>query len=533
MFRTIRGKLLFLLLLFLVATSSLTFLLLSNTSRAETIATKIQLVGEMRSLSAMIGTYARGYQLTYDAKNYEGYTQTYQNFVHHIATLQKIMDSAEHITLLNAILAEINNYHKSNEQRFYIIKEHTFHTHAPEFLNTKEGIALKALSDEGAQHYFKLQEMIGQLTHAIETTELEKLAHAKRIGMIVSGLLTLFVVFLFILIITKIRHSIQSASDGCTYIMQNKDLHYKISTNGKDEIAHMMNIFNTLLSGLSKAIDHAKQSAHENATVAEELSSTSLQIGSSTENSAKEIESTTQATEAVASILELSAHSSSESGEVIANVSNEFQNASHEVLAVSEELKHVVVNQNDLSAKLENLDQDVTQVKQILSVIADIAEQTNLLALNAAIEAARAGEHGRGFAVVADEVRKLAERTQKSLVESNATVAVIVQSVNNVSEIMRNSAHNIGQLGERAEQTQTLMLATVNNMHHAKEFALKTAQDAHNGKEKAMDIIKRIRNISMISSSNARSVEEIASAAEHLAKLSETLNLSLAEFKTA
>ena len=91
MFRTIRGKLLFLLLLFLVATSSLTFLLLSNTSRAETIATKIQLVGEMRSLSAMIGTYARGYQLTYDAKNYEGYTQTYQNFVQHIDTLKKII----------------------------------------------------------------------------------------------------------------------------------------------------------------------------------------------------------------------------------------------------------------------------------------------------------------------------------------------------------------------------------------------------------------------------------------------------------
>ena len=100
-------------------------------------------------------------------------------------------------------------------------------------------------------------------------------------------------------------------------------------------------------------------------------------------------------------------------------------------------------NEEELSGKLIQLTQDTEQVKDVLSVISDIAEQTNLLALNAAIEAARAGEHGRGFAVVADEVRKLAERTQKSLAEINATINVVIQSISETSDAMIKNAEII------------------------------------------------------------------------------------------
>ena len=533
MLKTIRAKMVFLLSLFLLTTGSLTYLLISNTNGAHKAATKIETIGTLRTLSAMLGTYARGYQLTYDAKNYEGYFKTYKEILVHIESLKKQINDASHISTLDSIKEEINNYHTANEVRFKIIKEHTHLTHSPEFENSKDGQVLKKLSNEGAEHYFKLQTMIEDLSEIIQTYEFQALENSKIFGIVSSVILTIIVTLLFLLIISKIRFSIQKASDGCSYIEHHKDLHYKIQTGDNDEIAHMMGFFNNLLSQLAKALDSAKQSAHENAAVAEELSSTSLHIGRSTENSAREIEETTQATEAVVSILEQSAQSSSQSGKVIADVSDELKNASEEVLAVSDELKNVVVNQTDLSSRLEHLDEDVEQVKQVLSVIADIAEQTNLLALNAAIEAARAGEHGRGFAVVADEVRKLAERTQKSLVESNATVAVIVQSVSTASEMMRKSATEIQQLGDRADTTQTLMLRTVANMNNAKIVALQTAHDANSGREKAINVIERIRNISTISNSNARSVEEIASAAEHLARLSEELNITLSQFKTA
>ena len=89
-----------------------------------------------------------------------------------------------------------------------------------------------------------------------------------------------------------------------------------------------------------------------------------------------------------------------------------------------------------LAIEVDNLTNNVRDIRMVLSVISDIADQTNLLALNAAIEAARAGDHGRGFAVVADEVRKLAERTQKSLSETNVSVSTIIQAVESISKTM-------------------------------------------------------------------------------------------------
>lgn len=115
---------------------------------------------------------------------------------------------------------------------------------------------------------------------------------------------------------------------------------------------------------------------------------------------------------------------------------NQFVELNGMINSTVRRIESVANKEHELSENLQSLAGNAQETKQILATIGDIADQTNLLALNAAIEAARAGEHGRGFAVVADEVRKLAERTQKSLTETSATINILIQAINDNSEAL-------------------------------------------------------------------------------------------------
>ncbi len=533
MLQTIRAKLLFLLVIFLLAICSLGYLLVSNTNDAKNAANQIKSAGDIRSLSAQLGVHTRGYQLYFDEKILESYYKTYQSMSNIIKKLRPYIKDNESKTLLEQAMLEIEAYHTASDTRFELLKKYKTAISTTAFKETADGHTLEDLNVQASKNYFKIEELVDILTEALETYEFAVLEKAKMTGLIFAALIFIIAIAIFMFINRSIHSGITKAIIGCQYISEHKDLHYVIQSVSKDEIAQITTVVNQLLAQLAQALDDAKKTAIENAAVSEELSSTSLQIGIRIEDAAKEVEETTQATKAVAEILHKSEDSSQKSGFLIAEVATELNGAAEEVLIVSTNLQDVVTQQTGLSTRLEQLDQEVVQVKQVLAVIADIAEQTNLLALNAAIEAARAGEHGRGFAVVADEVRKLAERTQKSLIESNATVAVIVQSVNTAAEMMKVSAKEIQQLGNRAQVTQTLMLKTVSNMNEAQAMAKQTVQDTKMGRVKTSEVIERIHNVSQLSNTNARSVEEVASAAEHLAKLSEGLSATLSAFKTA
>ena len=167
---------------------------------------------------------------------------------------------------------------------------------------------------------------------------------------------------------------------------------------------------------------------------------------------------------------------------------NYLDDTSNNISALLEELSNTVKSQDELNKKLQELSDSIMQVKDVSLLIYDVADQTNLLALNAAIEAARAGEHGRGFAVVADEVRKLAESTQKGLQEVESRINLAMQNLGDISAAMTQNSQTFSDLSHEAD-TSKQSITTI------QDFMLEVVQNTSEQSKSSIAITKQTRSI--------------------------------------
>ncbi|WP_101004383.1 methyl-accepting chemotaxis protein TlpB [Helicobacter pylori] len=188
--------------------------------------------------------------------------------------------------------------------------------------------------------------------------------------------------------------------------------------------------------------------------------------------------------------------------------------------------------EEELSSKVEQLSRNADDVKSILDIINDIADQTNLLALNAAIEAARAGEHGRGFAVVADEVRNLAGRTQKSLAEINSTIMVIVQEINAVSSQMNLNSQKMERLSDMSKSVQETYEKMSSNLSSVVQDSNQSMDDYAKSGHQIEAMVSDFVEVEKVASKTLADSSDILNIATHVSETTMNLDKQVNLFKT-